>query len=374
MANSPDYEYLVPRKEPEPLLIPQSTTPKPRSRTLKPIYSIPKPQFTTPKPQSITLKPISSIPKPQCTTPKPQSITLKPTYSIPKPQSTTQKPQSITLKPIYNIPKPQSTTPKPQSKTLKPISSIAKPQSTTPKPQSRTPKPISSIPKPQFNTPKSRSKSLKPIYSTSKPQSLLFLTDSFLKNFPVEQFPINIKFLKRVVLDMYNINEYEHLFSDFKIIFISCGVYDLYRELDKYNAINLIGFLRSRLNFWKQNYPGIEFVINSLILTKFDWLNKEIETYNRMLLHLVLEHYQDNVYIFDSWEIARKMWSKNINILNPKGNGVQIHHRVSSEMHCSILKSMTNLIMDSDPSLRDCWPLRDSFREVVKNLKDTRQL
>ena len=193
------------------------------------------------------------------------------------------------------------------------------------------------------------------------PSRLLFLTDSIHKNFAVESFGNNIQCVKRVSWELHTIDKYEHLFRDSDMVFISCGVNDLSRHADKYNAANLIQFLRSRLLLWKDRYPNTKFVLNTVLLTRFDWLNCEINVFNRLLLKLSLDFC--NVFIFDSWDIAREMWQNNFYILNNKGNGVHIHHKVSTVMHKCIVNNLSNLICGRKQT--HFWPLRDEFRDIV---------
>ena len=202
------------------------------------------------------------------------------------------------------------------------------------------------------------------------PPRLLFLTDSIHKNFSVESFGSNVQCVKRVSWELHTIDKYEHLFRDSDMVFISCGVNDLSRYADIYNAANLIQFLRSRLLLWKSLYPHTTFVLNTILLTRFDWLNSEIRVFNNMLMKLSLDFH--NVFIFDSWDIAREMWQNNFYILNTKGNGVHIHHKVSTVMHKCMVNNLGNFICGMKQS--HFWPLRDEFRAIVNEWRHARRL
>ena len=91
-----------------------------------------------------------------------------------------------------------------------------------------------------------------------------------------------------------------------------------------------------------------------------------------MFLNLALEFYSDGVYLFDSWDIARDLWDRNFYIINPRGNGVHIHHRASSVIHDNIVENLTNLF--NSPGQISSWPLRDSFRDIINERRHSRWL
>ena len=205
---------------------------------------------------------------------------------------------------------------------------------------------------------------------------ILFLTDSIHKSFPVENFPEHSKIqcIKRVNWELHKIDKYEHLFNQSDIVFISCGINDLSRYSNKFNAENLIYFLRSKLNVWKTKYPDTKFVLNSLLCTRFNWLNVEIKKYNRMLFELSMDYYCQGVYYFDSWNIARDLWNKNFYVLNPNGNGIHIHHRASQTIHKCVIENIVKLKVGGFEGSGQSWPIRKEFLPAIEQRRNNHQL
>ena len=211
---------------------------------------------------------------------------------------------------------------------------------------------------------------------TQEPSRILFITDSLHKSFPVENFPelSKIQCVKRVNWELHNIDKFEYLFNNSDVVFISCGINDLSRYSDKFNAENLIHLLGLKLKCWRSKYPNTKFVFNSLLCTRFKWLNIEVQKFNRMLLDLTLQYYDRGVYYFDSWAIARQIWNENFYVVNPNGNGIHIHHRASQTMHQCVIDNLVKLKVGGFDSLGQCWPLRSEFLPVIDKRKNNCQL
>ena len=72
---------------------------------------------------------------------------------------------------------------------------------------------------------------------------ILFITDSIHQNIPAQRLSGNTQCIKRINWELHNIDKFEHIFKDSEVVFISCGINDLSRYSDKFNAINLIALL-----------------------------------------------------------------------------------------------------------------------------------
>ena len=202
----------------------------------------------------------------------------------------------------------------------------------------------------------------------SKPTRILFLTDSIHDSFPAHIFPesANIQCVKRINYELHNIEQWESYFATSNIVFISCGINDLSRYANTYNAGNLITFLRGKIKTWVKKFPKTTFVFNSLLLTRYSWINKEVAVYNDMLFELCAEYDYHNVYFFDSWLIAKNIWLSGKYVLNPhpRANGVHINDDAKSVLQERIRVSLTDLALNCS-NMSKFWPLRSRFRSVI---------
>ena len=63
-----------------------------------------------------------------------------------------------------------------------------------------------------------------------------------------------------------------------------------------------------------------------------------------MLIDLSLEFYNEGIYFFDSWEIARDIWNKNLHVVNPNGNVIHINSRSMKIFHDCTAGNLTDLL------------------------------
>ena len=72
-----------------------------------------------------------------------------------------------------------------------------------------------------------------------------------------------------------DLQKFENEFSYTDIVFISCGINDLSRYgWDSYRLFQQFKELISR---YRTQFPNTKFIYNSMTLTKFDWLNEQVQ-------------------------------------------------------------------------------------------------
>ena len=202
--------------------------------------------------------------------------------------------------------------------------------------------------------------------NTAAPKRVLFLSDSIHLSFPTNIFadPKEIECIKKECYELHTIEKYENEFGYTDMVFISCGINDLSRHGHQWDAANLVNFLRNKLIEWKTKFPNTIFIFNSLLLTRFKWLNIQVNKYNELLFDLTLKFYESEVLFYDSWHVAAGLWSQGDFIVKPKyGNGIHITFTskkvIQGTMYCCITELLTGQHMQQ---LARCWPLRERFR------------
>ena len=182
------------------------------------------------------------------------------------------------------------------------------------------------IPNPAQNTvndPPARN--TEPVPLPEHPKRVLFLTDSILSGTPPHIIsPDNHITVKKVNYQLEHVFNFEPEFGVSDQVIISAGVNDLHKF--NHSAESLADTVARRLRNTCGAHPGTKFVFNSLLLTKFEWLNKEILRFNNYMYETCAG--VDNLSYFDSHAVLK---SANLgSVLFPSernskyGNGVHI--------------------------------------------------
>ena len=127
---------------------------------------------------------------------------------------------------------------------------------------------------------------------------ILLLTDSILAATPPSIFDRVGKStcIKKICKELVNIQGFEPEFAYTKTVIISAGVNDLSCYGKKAHV--LADMVCHRLANWCKKYPHTTFIFNSLLETGIKWLNSEIDSFNRIMHDLSLQHV--NLMFFDS--------------------------------------------------------------------------
>jgi alkylated DNA repair dioxygenase AlkB len=197
---------------------------------------------------------------------------------------------------------------------------------------------------------------------TPRPKRVLFLSDSINSSFPTASFGPGVECI--MVPDMYylhNLREYEAQFAYTDLVFVSCGINNITRLGDDWDAANMINYIECNLKQWRVKYPNTWFVFNSLLHTKFNWANSEVTKFNNLLFNLTLEPMFENVIFFDSHQVATGLWRQGAHIVDLHHNGVHLTSRAKDCIFRAIHRGLCSLLADS-PRVRWDWPLRSDFR------------
>lgn len=201
----------------------------------------------------------------------------------------------------------------------------------------------------------------------ANPKRVLFLTDSIHSSLNTDIFPdpSKIECIKKINFELHNIHRFEQEFAYTDVVVLSCGINDFSRIGDQWDAANLFSFMRNKLRDYRVKYPNTWFIFNSLLLTRFDWVNRQVIKFNDMMFEFTLECRDiSKVLFFDSSHIVHSLWLEGALIIDPARNGVHITHWAKNSVVSSMLRCVTELLADS-PNLQRSWPLRRRFRDIA---------
>ena len=204
-------------------------------------------------------------------------------------------------------------------------------------------------------------------YQQQGPKRVLMLSDSVHISFPTHLFnpkhTICIKKrLPNFCLSDIKIFENEFAYTDY--VFLSCGVNDLSRY--NWSAQKLFTYFKELMGEYSRKFPNTTFIFNSVLLTKFQWLNKEIDFLNFNIFNLTLEN-RVKLWFFDSHHVARILSRQGVEVIQRSGrraNGVHITHDVTSEIRAVITRVIDDLCCRGAASVVNVWPLREQFRSL----------
>ena len=208
---------------------------------------------------------------------------------------------------------------------------------------------------------------LKPprIHESSKPRDdpqpcpqerVLFLTDSILRDTPTDTFSPNTHCVKREMYQLSEILDHEMYIYGTKYVFISAGVNDLSRY--EHRHYTLASNFKKNIEMLCKKYPETTFIFNSLLFTKYGWLNREIDQFNRFVFDLSLR--KTNLWFFDSHDICCKLGELRYEILDPSGNGIHLASLPRGEIARCLVQCIGELSSRS-ATIRKYWPLRKQY-------------
>ena len=210
-----------------------------------------------------------------------------------------------------------------------------------------------------------------------KPKRLLFLSDSIHMSFPTHVFnPSVIVCVKKKLPNfcLSDIHQFEHEFAYTDYVFLSCGVNDLSRF--GWSAQTLFKYFSDLIRCYRKKYPNTVFVYNSILSTKYEWLNIEINKFNIDVFNLSLEIGQldnrCNLWFLDSHHLALTASKNGMQILETgfrlkRANGVHITFWATKIIRETITQCLGNLILGNCHTASVSWPLRDQFAWLAAN-------
>ena len=206
--------------------------------------------------------------------------------------------------------------------------------------------------------------------SNNRPKRLLFLTDSIHLPFPCEMFhdPEQLVCVKKENYELTNLHKFESEFPYTDYVFISCGVNDLSRLGETWDARNIFAYMRDLIELYSVKFPNTKFIFNSLLTTNIGrWLNIEINKLNIDLFKFSLGPVS-NFWFFDSHHVALSLSNRGTRVLDPSRNGVHITFNAKREIWSVICRCITE-ICSEHPHAQQFWPLRDSFRRIAEHAR-----
>ena len=189
---------------------------------------------------------------------------------------------------------------------------------------------------------------------SDSPKRVLFLTDSILSGTPPHIIsPQNHIAVKKVNYQLENIFNFEPEFKFTDQVVISAGVNDLHKF--NHTAESLADTIARRLRNTCAAHPKTHFLFNSLLLTKFDWLNREIDRFNDYMFDICKGVH--NLTYFDSHAVLK---TANLGaVLFPSerngryGNGVHITfeaRKAVTRALASKLRSLASVLPNRQPA------------------------
>lgn len=191
-------------------------------------------------------------------------------------------------------------------------------------------------------------------------QTVLYLTDSMIRNTP-SSFPSNFRVIKRDMYQLTDLMKFENFFENCDYVIISSGINDLSRY--DHRSYTLSREIRDNFKYLFARYPKTVFVFNSLLRTRFAWLNKEVDLFNRCMFDFSLENH--NFWFFDSHHICSVIFNNGFEILDSSGNGIHITQLPKSEIANCLVTGVQKLSMRSE-KVRKHWPLRREFVSLLR--------
>jgi len=191
-------------------------------------------------------------------------------------------------------------------------------------------------------------------------ERVLFLTDSMLRDSLPDTFSAHMHCVKREMYKLTDISDHEMYMYGTKFVFISAGINDLSRY--DHRNYSLAADFKAKIDILCRKYPDTTFIFNALLLTKFGWLNREINLFNRHIFDHSLR--RNNLWFFDSHHICCKLGEGGHPILEETGNGIHIASLPKREI-TRCLKVCVGELSTRSGTIRKQWPLRRQYVSLV---------
>jgi hypothetical protein len=228
-----------------------------------------------------------------------------------------------------------------------------------------------------------------PFIAHGSHKRILLLTDSVLLPTPTHIFNKlgrgDYRCIKKANFELINVLNFEAEFKYCDMVIFSCGVNDLSRYGKRAHV--LADLITSRLSACLQRNEDTTFIFNSILSTSHEWLNYDIEEFNRIMFELSAKHH--NFLFFDSHDVLKKCHisapSSRIPVIRPDDDGVHITSgasRIVTNQLVIAANYVAHLRLGQDPSRADdsalrnwTWPLRPRYtRWFNTNFKSHRTI
>ena len=205
---------------------------------------------------------------------------------------------------------------------------------------------------------------------------ILLLTDSILSQTPdhiFDRIPGH-RLIKKENKRLVDVTSFEPEFKYRRAVVFSCGVNDL--SCYGYRGDVLVDLMGPRIADSCRNYPNTSFIFNSILYTRHEWLNNEIDTTNKLMFELSLT--LPNFYFFDSSAIlsTHPLGNKWDDVIDPRDpRRLHITHAARTLISDHLVNGLELICRRSagrslPPALHNwVWPLRTYFLRAIPQLK-----
>ena len=204
---------------------------------------------------------------------------------------------------------------------------------------------------------------------------ILFISDSILSGVSDSDFDCikGYRCVKRHSPELKNALDYEDDFGISDFVIFSGGINDL--SCYGYTAESLYAYLKPKLINACSRAKDTCFIFNSLLHTRYRWLDHEVNSFNKLMFELSCE--VDNFIFFDSLHILRtSSLGKHVDlVLPPKDKrGVHISRKAMDLVGKNIVTAIELLASrwSTKPISRNVrgwtWPLAESRLESIRSL------
>lgn len=199
---------------------------------------------------------------------------------------------------------------------------------------------------------------------------VLLLTDSVNSGFDTAVFQgSDLTCIKdRRFFQLLDLDMYVDQFKDTDYVIISAGINDLSRYGQP--AASICRFLSNRIRRWVSMFPNTTFIFNSILFTRFDWLNRRVRIVNEALFDLSLELVETGKFYFlDTAHAVFESISDYGRVLSPSGDGIHLSAeaaRITQDCISGVVMTLDSPAYSGAVSV--AWPLRPEFRGAARRL------
>ena len=170
---------------------------------------------------------------------------------------------------------------------------------------------------------------------------ILFITDSILSSVSDTDFHAisGYRCVQQSNAELTKIFEYEDEFQISDFVIVSGGINDL--SCYDHSTETLFNFIKPKILSCCKRANNTTFVFNSLVYTRYKWLNREVDVFNKMLFELSCEI--ENMKFFDSLDILKNSsLARDIDNILPPGDrrGVHVSRRAIDLVRKSLVTAI----------------------------------
>ncbi len=201
-----------------------------------------------------------------------------------------------------------------------------------------------------------------PLDQPGRKKKVLFLSDSVNRGLNTHLFRgTGLVCIKRPNLfQLSQLDKYECEFEHCDYVVISAGINDLSRY--GHTSESLSRLLCDKLRYFMCKYPDTVFIFNSVLRTNYDWLNRQVDRFNRSIFDFSLEVYPKNLYFLDTHcrLIKSPSCTLGLGVISPGGNGIHITKQAGSVVQNCLVECLVSLDRD-DGTVAGVWALRYGY-------------